>query len=204
VTRSKTSKQNNQTNGQSHQNQIVGGGGIEEDDDQHQRQLQQPQHLKLQQNQHQPQQSQQQQSEQQMKVIQQQHKQRQDMQDLFKEMTRLKTEMLQWPDFEPLQQQLLLEKIQEQLKLMQLHVNKMQQSTKQLLQQKQKTTFPNAILKSCFIIILIPLVLAVIGAILVNNFYVLNPSTPNTWTRHTAVDANVQQKLEGLKQDFPR
>jgi hypothetical protein len=70
--------------------------------------------LKLQQNQ-------QQQSEQQMEVIQQQHKQRQDMQDLFKEMTRLKAEMLQWPDFEPLQQQQLL----EELKLIQLHVNKM-------------------------------------------------------------------------------
>jgi hypothetical protein len=113
VTRSKTSKQNNQTNGQSDQNQIVGGGGIGEDDEED-GDLQQPQHLKLQQNQ-------QQQSEQQMEVIQQQHKQRQDMQDLFKEMTRLKAEMLQWPDFEPLQQQQLL----EELKLIQLHVNKM-------------------------------------------------------------------------------
>jgi hypothetical protein len=137
-------------------------------------------------------------------VLQQQQNQKQDMQDAFQElqqeMTTLK-KMLLWPDFEPLQQQ-LLQDIEKQLELMQQRVNKMQHTTKQLLQQKK--TITNAIFKFC-LIMLIPPVLAVISAILFHNLYVINPSTPSTsWSRHTAIDANLQQKLDGLKQDFPR
>jgi signal transduction histidine kinase len=170
-----------------------------------QKQLQQePINLMLQQQQKQLQQELTQQQQHRNLVLQQQQKQKQDMQDAFQEMQQEMTtlkKMLQWPDLEPLQQQ-LLQNIEKQLELMQQHVNKMQHTTKQL--QQQKKTITNAIFKFCLLIILIPPVLAVIGAILFHNLYVINPSTPSTWSRHTTIDANVQQKLDGLKQDFPR